>query len=243
MDLQPYCLVEFGKHGEKKRLERFIKPHPNRAAYYFILAEGKKAIPYLLRKNELDYALEYGMARIVEDDFIIGRLRGEHALGDREKLRVEQAWRVVKHLVAEDDIFDPISRGDLVRAAVTRDVAVTFSSVSFLPFSFERLVKKIVDPNTDAPWHKLSRFLADGMDSQAKSVILNTSASQGERRSILAGELNRLIEGPNIYEASGIVGFPMTEEANQLLEQAEIAELIRSVERDEAQATFKIAIC
>lgn len=115
MIIQPYMLIEFGKHGEKKRLERFIKPHRNQQQYYFIAAEGTKAMPHLIKKIEVDYTFENGLARIVEDDYIVASLRLESALGINETRRLDEVWHVVRHMAVEDDIFDEQRRGEFIR--------------------------------------------------------------------------------------------------------------------------------
>jgi hypothetical protein len=240
MQLQPYCLVEFGRHGQKKRLERFIETHPNRGQHFFILAEGKRAMPHLIRKVELDHSFEHGQARIVEDDYITSSLREQNSLGEQEKNRVDAAWRVIRHLTAEEHILDESSRGELIKWAVAKDPAVAFSPKSFN--AFERLVKKLMDPNPNAAFYGISMFLAGSMDPQAKTLILDTSLPQEERRKALAAELNRIIQGPSIYGKSGVSGIALAEATQGMREQAEITQVIMSLEPDQQKAAYKISV-
>lgn len=196
MNLQPYTLVEFGRHGEKKRLERFLRAFPERGESYFILAEGSKAMPHPVRSVEVDYALEHGMARIVEDDYLVSSLRHEHSLGRRELRRLEISWHIIRPLVAEDGILEAKRRGELIGVATTRDRQVEFTGLSFT--MFERLVQKLSSPGPDACHYEMSVMLWSQVNAEKHLEILGTSKTDNKRQ-LLAEEFNKIIAGPCLY--------------------------------------------
>ncbi|TAK12359.1 MAG: hypothetical protein EPO32_08695 [Anaerolineae bacterium] len=114
--------------GEERNFR--ILAIPNREQLVFIDINDPSALPSWRSISELSSLIERDIAKIVPDPYAYLSHKRDEDLSEASKRKRATAWKSIESLVKTPSgdpnylIFDPISRGEMIRSAIERDKSV-----------------------------------------------------------------------------------------------------------------------
>ena len=132
MNLWVNMLLEWSKPSAESRIERILWIDQSGTDVVTIEIPDKTSLPTWQKSQELETEIASFKARILEVDPYATLLRPENTISQKCREFRERAWEVIAPLVETELIFDPNSRGSLIKATVERTGRTKATIYSYL---------------------------------------------------------------------------------------------------------------